>query len=84
MSSKKELVYKIVMSSLFFIALTVIILNHQRNMYFIKNDYSFRQIGNEEILVLEGEEYRDPGVKILSREGKNLFKHVNIIENVNT
>ena len=84
MSSKKELVYKIVMSSLFFIALTVIILNHQRNMYFIKNDYSFRLIGNEEIIVLKGEEYRDPGVKILSREGKNLFKHVNIIENINT
>ena len=84
MSSKKELVYKIVMSSLFFIALTVIILNLQRNMYFIKNDYSFRLIGNEEIIVLEGEEYRDPGVKILSREGKNLFKHVNIIENINT
>ena len=76
--------YKIVMGSLFLIALTVVLLNHQKNMYIIKNDYSFKLVGNEEIILLEGEQYSDPGIKILSREGKNLFKHVNISGEVNT
>ena len=87
MGSKKRFIltgYSIIMGSLFLIALTVILVNHQKNMYIIKNDYSFKLVGNEEIILLEGEQYSDPGIKILSREGKNLFKHVNISGEVNT
>ena len=85
MSSKKNLGltrYMVVIFSLFFIIIGIIILTHKINMYMVENDYSFKLIGNEEMVLLEGEEYFEPGVKVLSRNGMNLSKYVNKSDNI--
>ena len=86
MGSKKGFVltrYMIVMFSLFLIVIGIIILTHKMNMYLIKNDYSFKLIGNEEITILEGEEYNELGVKVLSKDGTDLSKYVTTTDNIN-
>ena len=74
--------YTIVMFLLFWVVIGIIILTHKMNMYIIENDYSFKLIGNEEITLLEGEEYIEPGFKILSKDGINLSKYVNVSNNI--
>lgn len=86
MQNKKIIVfdkYLVIMFVLFFIVMFIIFLTHSINMYVINNDYSFKLIGNEEITILEGEEYVEPGFRILSKEGNNLENYVNINNNVN-
>lgn len=86
MQDKKKVLFEkssMIMLLLFWLVIGIIVLTHKMNMYVIKNDYSFKLIGNEEITVLEGEEYVEQGVRILSREGNNLSDYVNINNNVN-
>ena len=74
--------YMIVMFLLFWVVIGIIILTHKMNMHIIENDYSFKLVGNEEITILEGEEYVDPGFRIISKEGIDLSKYVNVSDNI--
>ena len=55
---------------------------NKSNKYYIYHDYSFRLIGNEEVTILEGEIYDEPGVKIISQEGYNLSDYVTKVGDV--
>lgn len=53
-----------------------IALVNKSHEYYIYNDYSFMLIGNEEITLLEGEEYVEPGYRIISQHGIDLSNYV--------
>lgn len=52
------------------------------NRHYINNNYSFKLVGNDEVTVLEGENYDELGVRIISQYGKNLSSYVTEKSNI--
>ncbi len=74
--------YTLVMFLLFWLVIGIIIVAYKMNVYYIRNDYSFVLIGKDEVSILEGEEYKDEGFRILSKEGIDLYNYVVVDNNV--
>jgi len=55
---------------------------NKSHKYYIYHDYSFKLVGNEEVTILEGENYDELGVRIISQYGTNLSDYVKQTGNV--